>query len=455
RPQVLLANRRAASLGIRPGMPLAAAHALGELGVLERDVAAEQRMLARLCRWALQFTAELSPVAPDGLVLEVAGSLKLFDGLEGLLRRLRGGLRQLGFRVDYAVAPTPLAAALLARARPREIVRDIALLPDCLARLPLAALRLAPAEHDALVQLGVRRIDDCRRLPRAGLARRLSPRLLDHLDRLFGQVPDPRPHFESPRCFESDIELPWEVDNARVLLAAGERLLHELIGCLRGSNTLVQQMEWGLVDRDGRRETFPLGLAEPSRDEQHMLLLLREIFMRKRLAVPVRLIGLRVKTLIAERAPRTRDLFTMHRQGHTEDYAGFVDRMRARCGESALRGLDVCAQHRPEAAFGWRRPLPGADRMSAVNGVDGNGPAGQRPLWLLEQPLRLAVREGQPWFEGPLTLVPGRERIQNGWWDERAVMRDYFVATTLRGGRLWVFRELDGARRWFLHGIFE
>ncbi|MEQ8662665.1 MAG: hypothetical protein RLW62_17780, partial [Gammaproteobacteria bacterium] len=114
RPQVLLANRRAATLGIRPGMPLAAAHALGDLSVLERDERAEQRMLARLCRWALQFTAELSAVAPDGLVLEVGGSLKLFDGLEGLLRQLRGGLRRLGFRVDYAVAPTPLAAALLA-----------------------------------------------------------------------------------------------------------------------------------------------------------------------------------------------------------------------------------------------------------------------------------------------------------------------------------------------------
>ncbi|MEQ8662388.1 MAG: hypothetical protein RLW62_16350, partial [Gammaproteobacteria bacterium] len=292
------------------------------------------------------------------------------------------------------------------------------------------------------------------------LARRLSPTLLEHLDRLFGAAPDPRPRFELPRCFESDIELPWEVDNARVLFAAGERLLHELVGYLRGGNALTRQLDWELIDREGQRETFRIGLAEPSRELQHMLLLLREVLMRKRLAVPVRAIGLRVKDVIEEQAPRSGDLFASQRPGQAgqarvESYAAFADRVRARCGETALRGLGVLPRHRPEAAFGWRRPLPGAGRMTAVDAGEQQGASGQRPLWLLEQPLRLAVRDGQPWFEGPLALVPGRERIQNGWWDEAAVARDYFTATTLRGGRLWVFRELDGARRWFLHGIFE
>ena len=47
-----------------------------------------------------------------------------------------------------------------------------------------------------------------------------------------------------------------------------------------------------------------------------------------------------------------------------------------------------------------------------------------------------------------------RERIETGWWDGGEVGRDYFVARCAQGDRLWVYRELGGRRRWFLHGWF-
>jgi protein ImuB len=47
-----------------------------------------------------------------------------------------------------------------------------------------------------------------------------------------------------------------------------------------------------------------------------------------------------------------------------------------------------------------------------------------------------------------------RERIETGWWDGFEVARDYFVATTAKGERLWIYRELRGSRGWFLHGLF-
>jgi protein ImuB len=53
-----------------------------------------------------------------------------------------------------------------------------------------------------------------------------------------------------------------------------------------------------------------------------------------------------------------------------------------------------------------------------------------------------------------LDLGQERERIDIGWWDDREVKRDYFVATTRRGERLWIYRELEGERGWFLHGLF-
>jgi protein ImuB len=72
---------------------------------------------------------------------------------------------------------------------------------------------------------------------------------------------------------------------------------------------------------------------------------------------------------------------------------------------------------------------------------------------LLAEPQRLAGRE-RPRYEGALELEEGPERIESGWWDGRDVQRDYYVARTQAGTRLWVFRERAAEGRWFLHGVF-
>ncbi len=97
--------------------------------------------------------------------------------------------------------------------------------------------------------------------------------------------------------------------------------------------------------------------------------------------------------------------------------------------------------------------------------IDGSGdgavplPPSPRPLLLLPAPQPLPMRNDQPLYRDPLTLVTGPERIECGWWDlgtptARAVHRDYFVARNGRGQLLWVFRELAAPRGWFLHGLF-
>ena len=73
--------------------------------------------------------------------------------------------------------------------------------------------------------------------------------------------------------------------------------------------------------------------------------------------------------------------------------------------------------------------------------------------WLLPQPLRLPVRGHRPWYEGPLRLLTRRQRIETGWWDGGDVRRDYYVATSPGGLRLWVFED-QRSRGWYLHGLF-
>lgn len=460
RRTVMLANRHAVAMGIKPGMPLGAAHALAQLRVLERSELAEQRALKRLCLWAMQITPMVCEVSPDGLLLEIRGSLKLFGGLDNLLARLRRGLRQLGYCASYAVAPTPLAAGLLARARPRDVVLDRDELLPAVANLPISALRLKASEAAALDSFGVKQVGQCRRLPRDGLARRLSPALLNTLDRLFGRAPDPRTACAVPRSFDAQIELPWEVDNARGLLTAGERLLHELNGYLKANAGQTGCLRWRLIGRDQKtaddNEYFEIKLAQPSCEVSRMLMLLRETLARTTLTVPVRAIGLNVSDISFISKPISRDLFAHRRSVNEseETYASFVDRLRSRCGETALRSLGIKSAHDPEQAWCWRRVKNTPERV--VRGLsEVEIRRSQRPVWLLKQPVKLNSREGRPMLDGPLSLIPDRERIVNGWWSKREVARDYFIATSRDGGRLWVFRELTANHDWYLHGIFD
>jgi protein ImuB len=451
RATVWMANTRAACLGVKPGLPLAAAHALGELAVLERNARAERRALERLGLWALQLSPQVSLVPDSGRVVEIGGSLRSFGGLERLLGHLRREARALGYRLQYAVAPVPLAATVLARAAPRTLVLDRHDLTRSLAGIPLDALRLEPAWHAALAGIGVRHLGDCRRLPRGDLARRFSPALIDLLDRLYGQAPDPRPALPLPPSFHSAIELPSEMARAPMLLVAGERLLHELVGYLRARVAVTQRLRWRLAHRGRDRTCFTLELARPGCDLEHMRLLLREMLVRLRLPAPVLALELDVEDVRRDEHPRARDLFPGGRAHATEAYAAFVDRLRARCGDDALRGLAERPDHRPERAWSWRPPAA-TGRMGEAEPM--RVPLGARPLWLVRQPMALAIRDGRPELDGPLRLAPERERIDGGWWDA-AVARDYFIATTCRGSQLWIYRELDRAGRWHLHGVFE
>jgi len=454
RPKVALLNSYASRLGVRVGMPLAAAEILGDLTVLTRNERAEQQALERLCAWAYQFTPTISAVPCDGLLLEIRGSLKLFGGIDELLNHMRRELRGLGYRASIAVAPTPLAATVLARSEQQKIIFSKDELSNALARLPLDSLRLAPKELAVLNSIGAHSVGDCLRLPRGGLGRRTAPKLIESFRRLIGQSADPRQRFELPKLFQSSVEIPWETSNAQSLGLAGERLLHELVGYLRSCAAVTRRLRWSLQATDGQAVHFQTELTRPAREHAHFALLLREQLSRTQLRGRIRSLALYVDDITPECNPCANDLFEQHQEGNTEDWPSFLDRLRARLGERAVRGLQRVADHRPECAWRWSNAAPGGARTTpAQSRTMAHAPA--RPVWLMRRPIRLSATEGQLDINGPLRFIEERERIETGWWDGKPVGRDYFIAANPSGARLWIYRELSGEKNWYLHGIFE
>jgi len=443
REQVVRCNAAAQACGVSAGQALPAALALcSGLAVQRRAPAREHQALDELALWAYQFSARIS-FEPSLLLLEVGASLRLFGGLAALLGPLQRELEQLGYRVQHALAPTPTAAGLLSRNRPGCRVSRRSALQAAVGGLPLSSLTRDPNVRRLVRHIGLDSIADVLALPRPELARRSGPQLAALLDRLLGLAPDPRPEWRPPRHFAQTIELLGEIAHTTALLFPARRLMVALCGFLRGQGGGAQRLQWTLVHRELAPTRFAQGLLDPSRDPDHMLEVLRERIERLRLPAPVLTIGLQVDDWQAFEE-RSLGLF----DGASRQDQTLLERLRNRLGEQRVRGLCCLADHRPERA--WRLCEPGEADAEGVLAADQGL---SQPPWLLPQPRPLQQRRGRPQYGGALRLESLPERIEAGWWDGFDITRDYFVAHSPAGERLWVFRDRRGGG-WYLHGLF-
>jgi protein ImuB len=446
---VIACNAAALAAGLAAGLGINAARArVPALAVWERDPVRERRRFAALARWALAFTPFVSLEPPDSLLLEVRGSLGLFGGLEALVARIEAGLRDEEQPATLGIAPTARAALWLARAAPAPRAESAAGLAGALARLPLAATRWPARTLEDCTRLGVSVLGELRRLPREGLARRFTPALLAELDEAYGLRPAPRRRYVAPERFEERLDLPVELQTTTALLPYCGRLLEALEQHLRARAVATASLAFTLLHRDGRPGCIRLGRAQPATQAAEWHALLAERLGRTTLAAPVRALVLRSGPAVPA-ASASGALAGCGPDAAAAEAGALhlLDRLRARLGDAAVSGVCLVPEHRPEAAFRRQRPELGA-RASLAAAL----PATPRPLWLLGEAEPLAARQGRPEWGGALVLESGPERIESGWWEGGAVSRDYYVARTVHGARLWVYRAATGG--WFLHGVF-
>jgi len=452
---------RAAPLAFSPAQLWAGIH-LPECG--------SGQELEQLASRTLRFTPRVSLEPPDGLLLEVKGSLKLFAGLAALRDELRSESLALQRQAVLAFAPTPLAALVAARAgRSLEII-DSAQLIGQLTSVPLAALRWPEETLARLSCLGVRTIGEVLRLPRAGFARRFGNAPLAMLDELTGRSPQVRAAFRARECFRRRRELECELASLARLRAALTPLFADLGRFLRSRQCGVVELECHLQHRQAPPTLCVLSLAAPAADPAHLAALLGERLDALRLPEPVRACELYAAALLPHRPPH-RSLWQPGEHGGEagEESGDLIERLRARLGPRAVHGLGLRAEHRPEAGWMLTGPPPVLTRARAASpshavrgGTSGDaGCAGSvqpplllRPLWILAAPQPLIVRDGRPRRRGALRLASEPERIESGWWDGAGIARDYYTAIDIHGVRLWVFREREAPHGWFLHGVF-
>jgi protein ImuB len=425
--------------------------------------------------WALRYTPKVARCG-DVLLLEVAASARLWGGLSALLQNIFTSNKPVAI-AKYAQAATSLVATarlVAAPATPYTMPVDVPA-----GALPLHTLAAATPHLDTFARLGVRTWGQLRALPRAGLSRRFGAGLLSALDQAYGVGPDIYPWITLPEVFDMALELPSQVESAPALLFAARRLLAQFKVWLqlRHLGVLGLELVWQMDERrhTAHQGALPLRTAQPTQDLNHLQRLLNEHLAHVNLSAPVHTLRLRTLETQALGSQSGSLVLDTHREG--DGLTQMLERLSARLSADRVVHLQPRMDHRPEQMQVWLS----AAQSVAVNAINTRARSqknlknkklpidvptpwvqGTAPTWLLAEPLKLAVVQQHPHYQGPLTLLAGPQRLEAGWWGGgELALRDYFVARGSLAVLLWIYRERMGcpdfthmSANWYLHGLF-
>ncbi|WP_108396692.1 Y-family DNA polymerase [Devosia submarina] len=501
--RLVAVDPEASRAGLRIGQTLAVARAmLPELTAREIDRPLLEAGFADLADWhsnASPLVAVMTDWQAFGdLVLDITGVAHLFGGEGPMLRTLLTRLRELGYSVAGAIAPTIGAAWAVSHFARSQIVQNRDLAP-ILDSLPVAALRLDEKQIAGLSQMGLTSIGQLRERPRKPLQARFGLSLLLRLDQAYGIIQErmsprlpPAEHY-AERRFADPIGLMDDV------LMACQDLAVRLAGMLEAEGQGGQAFHLFLYRVDHKVMSLSVNSARLTRDPHHITALFSH--RAERLAgeydagFGIDMIRLAVSS-VAPLDPV--QLGTFSHGEAAEDLDQLNDRMTSRLGTMAVLKTELIASHIPERAARL------APALAAHHEPRQDWPRPLRPLRLLPVPeivtINAEVPDGLPasmiWRRESYRIVKaaGPERLGAEWWrsgqrlqlvesDEDGepasgeplvprvhvpdlapfeadrALRDYYIVEDAHGHRFWVYRQgmhrPGEPARWYLHGFFS
>jgi protein ImuB len=488
-------DRVASQAGLRPGQTLAVARAmLPRLIAREIDRPLLEAAFAGFADWhsnASPLVSVMTDHQPFGdLVLDISGVAHLFGGEGPMLRSLLTRLRDLGYAVAGAIAPTIGAAWAVSHFARSQVVEGADLLA-VLDRLPVAGLRLSAAQVAGLSQMGLTSIGQLRERPRKPLQARFGLSLLTRLDQAYGLIEErmtprlPAAERYAERRFADPIGLLEDV------LMTCHDLAIQLALRLEAEGQGGQAFHLFLYRVDHKVMSLSVNSARLTRDPEHITALFSH--RAERLAgeydagFGIDMIRLAVSSVSQLDAVQ---LGAFSHGEAAEDLDQLNDRMSSRLGTMAVLKTQLVASHIPERAARL------APALVVRNEPRQDWPQPLRPLRLLPVPelvtINAEVPDGLPasmiWRRESYRIekASGPERLGAEWWrtgqrlqlvlpdppkkgeqpahipnlmlfDPDAVTRDYYVVEDIHGRRFWIYRQgfyqQELPTYWYLHGL--
>lgn len=453
-------DEAAERLGLSCGMTVTHAQSLvPDLCIIDATPEEDEDALLRLSLWCVRYSPLVTPDAPDGVFIDVAGSAHLFQGETALLRDLCDRLTAQGITPKAAIADTPACAWAVARYGKEAMVAP-GRACEAVASLPLAALRLSSDTIASLHEVGIERVAQLASKPRASLKLRFGSDVLLRLDQAFGSVHEALTSLSPPDVPRAELRFAEPIANPEDLKRVIEKLCETLCVTLERRGIGARRLDLVFLRVDNIAQAARIGLSRPYREPRHFAKLLAE-----RLIVIDPGFGIESATLTASWVEALVERQTVGRHlsddGANVDVSQLVDTLGVRLGQSKVYRLAPVESALPERA---------ARRVQALT------PAGAadwpshlpRPARLFVHPEQIeavaAIPDHPPRFfiwRGIRRIVAkadGPERIHGEWWvseRETQLVRDYYRVETEDGTGYWLFRDAptEQGGTWWLHGV--
>lgn len=453
-------NFAAEQKGIQPNMVVADCRAIfPDLEVFSCEQDTDRQLLHELALWCIAYTPVAAIDGIDGLLLDVSGCVHLWGSEQEYLSIIVQQLKQKGFTAFIAIADTIGMAWAAARYYQSPVVIESAETIKALIALPASALRLEPGIAEKLDKLGLYRIAHFIDMPPVSLRKRFGPALLQRLHQATGketeylkpvvlpvQYQERLPCME-PICTASGIEIALK----KLLSLLCTRLLNDRMG-LRSAILKGYRV-------DGNIQQISIGTNKPSRHSAHLFKLFELKIASIEPALGIELFILEAP--VAEDMPVLQESMWSSGKQNEDAVTELLDRISGRLGEQSIQRYLPQARYWPEYAI---TPVASLQQKAMID-----WPVHKpRPIHLLKEPELIEVAVPIPDYPPMLFIHQGKthkvkkadgpERIEQEWWLQQGLHRDYYYVEDENGCRYWLFRQghyhSDEAPKWFLHGFF-
>lgn len=452
-------NTIAQAKGIYPGMVVADCRAiLPSLLVLDYIQGKEQKLLNALAEWCIRFTPVAAVHMPDCLALDVSGCTHLWGGEQPYLNELAKKLRGFGYNIRLAMADTIGCAWAAARFGKNDSIIDRGRQAEALLQMPAAALRIEAATVQRLEKLGLTTIDSFIRMPASALRRRFGQLLLTRLGQALGSeietpapVVPPVPFREMLPCLEPVRTAPGiEIALRKLLVLLCARLQKEGKG-LRKCTLKAHRI-------DNNLQQIHISVIRASSGVEHLFKLFELKIQTIEPALGFELFIL--EATVTEDMPATQDVLWNTATKDNKSVAELLDKLAGRFGTNPIHRYLPAEHYWPERSVRLTTSLD--ERSDTEWHCDL-----PRPVQLLTTPEPIEVSVPMPDYPPMLfrhkgvlhniSRADGPERIEQEWWLQQGLYRDYYYVEDENGGRFWLFRAGDYKStepKWYIHGFF-
>lgn len=465
--------------GVEIGMPVSTAQLVLACQTYKKDERSDTRQCRAVCDGLYQYTPYIQEYSgyryygegQRGLVLELSRCLRLFDGLDALLKKITSALQQTGFTYRLGQAQSSEAAWLLSYENAAACLENTpALAPtrDRLLALPIHSIKEFPEEIEALQQMGFYWLRDIwQQWQKEGLLtlqKRFCSafitylKLLLHCDTekehqqdLFVSMGETstRVIYEPEFNYNDTTLFDFPVVNMELLYVPMHMMLQNLSDYLISHQQYCFGVQWVFQDIYQQQKSLDVRCEKPHRDGALLYELTLIQLEQRGLPFEVDQLMLCCPAL-TEFTGQTQHLALIDEKWpslNAQDFQCLTAKIMARIGDDNVFKLTTCDEIMPESANRTvgihAEPQP---KMSELH------QHAARPSWMLNTPVFLGKQQNDLRWYGKVELIRGPERLEGQWWD-RPQARDYFIAMREDYTRLWIFHDLL-KNEWFVHGVF-